>query len=808
MARILPNRARARIYGPVFLWGVMLSITHGILQVSTRSSLMTRHLICLLCNLLTVVTCAAQADTGDSARPISLIPLPAQLERASGSFSVDSNTMIVVADDNPSTLRTATWLSELLYRTRGLRLPLKHGAMAHHAIVLRHDPQLRQSAKESYALDVTPQGVSVSAGDDAGLFRGATTLWQLLTPDAMQGAVQVPALHIRDQPRFVWRGLMLDSARHFQSVDEVKRLLDQMAQHKFNVLHWHLTDDQGWRIEIKRYPELTRIGAWRTPPDAGHDGEPARYGGFYTQRQIRDVVAYAAARFITVVPEIDMPGHAQAAVASYPQLGVTGKRPGVSTDWGVNPYLYSVDEPTFTFIDNVLDEVMAMFPSRYIHIGGDEAIKDQWQASPAVQAKMHALGLKNEDALQGWFIGRIGDYLEKHGRRLIGWDEILDGGNVPADATVMSWRGNKGAVRAAKAGHDVVLSPAPELYFDQLQSDHADETAGRIPAQDLAKVYGFEPVPKELDASQAKHVLGAQANVWTEHMPSMQHVEHAVFPRMDALSEVNWSPAASRNWESFVARLPAQFARYRVQHVAYADSAFAPTIEIDRIAALAAGEATVTLADQAGSGNLHFTLDGTTPTLQSPIYQTPFSVSLPTTVRAASFAADGSELAAPRQRVLDRASLLAVSGNAMPNCPGSNFRLRVQPMPDAASLAPVYSINLFDSCQLYPATPMDDIRSITVDAVRLERNYALAHEQKLVVSRPHSTPFGELVVHQDTCDGEVLASLPLPDPKHSKRQFRLDGKLPAQTGTHSLCLLYTAPIDGPLYAISSAALSP
>jgi hexosaminidase len=629
-----------------------------------------------------------------------------------------------------------------------------------------------------------------------------------LTTDAKQGAVNVPALHIRDQPRFAWRGLMLDSARHFQSVAEVKGLLDQMAQHKLNVFHWHLTDDQGWRIEIKRYPELTRIGAWRTPPDAGHDGEPARYGGFYTQPQIRDVVAYAAARFITVVPELDMPGHAQAAVASYPELGVTGKRPHVSVDWGVNPYLYSVDDATFTFIRNVLDEVMALFPSTYIHVGGDEAIKDQWQASPLVQAKMHALGLKDEDALQGWFISRIGDYLEKHGRRLIGWDEILDGGNIPADATVMSWRGTKGAVIAAKSGHDVVLSPAPLLYFDSLQSGNPDETAGRLPVQDLAAVYAFDPVPDELSAAQAKYVLGAQANAWTEHMPTMKHVEHAVFPRMDALSEVTWSPAASRNWDSFVSRLPAQFARYRKQHIGYADSAFAATIEVDRNAALSSGKAVVALVNQAASGDLHYTVDGSTPSQMSPLYKLPFEVKLPTTVRAASFATDGSEMAAVRQRVLDRASLLSISGNAMPNCPGSDFRLHVQPTPDAASLSPVYSINVFNSCQLYPATLMDGLTTIRIDAVRLERNFALAHEQKLVVSRAHSTPFGELVVHQDQCDGKLLASLPLPDPKHGKRQFQLDAKLPAQTGEHALCLSYTAPIDGPLYAIDHVMLSP
>ena len=736
----------------------------------------------------------------------SLIPLPARLDLASGEFQVDAHTPIVVAGRDRATRRTADWLAGQLARIRGLHLSVRQGGADSRAIVLALDPHAAVDHREGYALDVTPDGIRVSARDDAGLFYGAVTVLQLLSPDAHRGAVRVRALHIRDQPRFVWRGLMLDSARHMQSVAEIELLLEQMAQHKLNMFHWHLTDDQGWRIQIKRYPALTRIGAWRTPPDAGHDGEPKRYGGFYTQAQIRRIVAYAAARYIIVVPEIDMPGHAQAAVASYPQLGVTGKRPKVSVDWGVNPYLYNVDDATFTFIDHVLDEVMALFPSKYIHLGGDEAIKDQWQASPAVQAKMHALGLKDENALQGWFINRVGRYVEAHGRRLVGWDDILDGG-VPADATVMSWRGSKGAIKAAQLGHDVVLSPAPTLYFDQLQSDQDDEIAGRMPVQSLSTVYAFEPVPKELDAAQAAHVLGAQANVWTEHMPSMRHVEHAVFPRLDALSEVDWSPAAARDWNSFASRLPAQFARYRAQHIGYADSAFAPIIAVDRAAALASGSAQVTLSDQAAFGALHYTLDGSVPGLQSPLYQSPLTVKLPVTVRAASFAADGTELAAPRQRVLDRASLLSLSGHDLPNCPGSNFRLRVQPMPDATSMAPVYSINVFNTCQLYPATPMDGVHAIHVDAVRLERNYALAHEQKLVVSRPHSTPFGELVVHQDQCDGAVLASMPLPDPARSARRFVLDATLPALHGEHTLCLIYTAPVDGPLYALSRVSLT-
>jgi hexosaminidase len=301
-------------------------------------------------------------------------------------------------------------------------------------------------------------------------------------------------------------------------------------------------------------------------------------------------------------------------------------------------------------------------------------------------------------------------------------------------------------------------------------------------------------------------VLGVQANFWAEHMPTFAHVEHAAFPRLDALAEVAWSPDARRDWPGFLARLPAQLARYRAQQIPYADSAFAVDIATDRNVALATGRATVTLASQTGFGEIHYTLDGSAPTPDSPQYESPFNVTLPVTVRAASFAADGSALAAPRQRLLSHAGLLSLAGNTLPNCPGSDFRLRVQPTPDATSTQPVYAVNVFDSCQLFPATRMDGVTAIHVDAVRLPRNFALAHEQKLVVSRPHATPFGELVVHADRCDGPVLASMPLPDPAQSPRRFKLDAKLPAQTGEHGLCLIYTAPIDGALYALEKVSL--
>ena len=734
-------------------------------------------------------------------QPLSLIPLPAKLTRADGTFALDANTVLVAADADSR--RTATWLAAQLKRSRGVDLRIVDQAGKAPAIVLRHDAKSSAPA-EGYVLDVDTHGARIVARDGDGLFHGAVTLWQLLTQgEAKAGA---PFVHIEDAPRFAWRGLMLDSARHFQSVAEIRALIDQMALHKLNVLHWHLTDDQGWRIEIKRYPELTRIGAWRTPPDAGKYGEPERYGGFYTQDEIRALVAYAAERHITIVPELDMPGHAQAAVASYPELGVTGKRPPVSVDWGVHTYLYNVDDATFVFMQHVLDEVMALFPSRYIHVGGDEAVKDQWQASPAVQAKLRALGLKNEDALQGWFIARMGTYLKAHGRRLIGWDEILEGG-VPADATVMSWRGIKGAIEAAQKGHDVVSSPSPDLYLNQSQSNRADEIAGREPVQDLASIYAFEAVPKELNAAQARHVLGAQANVWTEYITSDAHLQHTIYPRLDALAEVVWSPVSTRDWQGFLARLPAQLARYRTQDVAYADSAFAPSIEVDRNAALASGKASVTLNNQTKFGELHYTLDGSEPNAQSPRYQAPFEVKLPATVRAIALDPSGQPLAAPRERVLDTTHLLTRENAELVNCPGSDFRLRVQPMPDATSMTPAYTVNIFDTCQRYPEARLDGVGSIHIEAVRLERNFQLAHEAKLVVSRPAKTAFGEMVVHKDRCDGDVLASMPLPDPT-GPRRFQLAAALPDQQGVHDLCLVFTAPTTGPLYGIERVSLTP
>ncbi len=415
--------------------------------------------------------------------------------------------------------------------------------------------------------------LTIAAARRAGLFYGAMSLWQLATPDAAKGPVAVPAASIEDAPRFAWRGLMVDSARHVQSLDTLKAVIDAMAVHKLNTFHWHLVDDQGWRLEIKKYPKLTEIGAWRTDPGAAR--AYPKYGGFYTQDQARELVAYAAARNITVVPEIETPGHALAPIVAYPSLGTAAPDASKMGDWGVFPWLYNTDDATFAFLDDVLNEVMDIFPSTFIHVGGDEAVKDQWKASPKIQAKIKELGLKDEHELQSWFIQRVGKSLNERGRRLIGWDEILEGGLAP-NATVMSWRGIDGAIAAARQGHDTVLSPHPTLYLDNRQSQSPEEPTGRGHVSSLKDVYAFDPAPAQLTPDERKHILGVQANVWTEHMQTDTRMELMAFPRAVALAERGWSSEADANWDDFARRLPAEMTRLKILGVAANTVPFEP----------------------------------------------------------------------------------------------------------------------------------------------------------------------------------------------------------------------------------------
>jgi|HubBroStandDraft_3_1064219.scaffolds.fasta_scaffold09485_2 hexosaminidase len=534
-----------------------------------------------------VLLCAALAHSrpAPAAMAANVIPAPLQVSQQAGGFILSPDTVIVTGTD-AAAKDSGAYLGEQLRILPGLTLavrPEAFGPAGAHAVVLHLAPELPELGAEGYELEVSPHGVAVTAHAAAGLFYGVVTLWQLCSaaprPD---GDPVVPALRIRDLPRFRWRGLMLDSARHFQSPAFIMQYLDWMALHKLNVLGWHLSDDQGWRLQIRRYPRLTSIGAWRVPAGraAQRDidpatGRPRLYGGFYSQQDVRRIVAHAAARHVMLVPEIDLPGHASAAIAAYPALGVEGVRlAAVPADWGLYPNLFNVEESTFTFLENVLHEVLTLFPGPFVHLGGDEAVKEQWRTSARVQARMRALGVGNEQALQGYFTGRLAKYLAAHGRRAVGWDEILAGG-APAQAVVMSWRGVEGAIAAAAAGHDTVLSPAPTLYLDNRQGGGPDEPPGRGRIVSLEEVYRFEPLPGALSRAP-QHVLGLQANLWTEHVRTEERAAYMTWPRAAALAEAGWSAPAQRDFADFLKRLPAEFDRYRALGVRYSADALAP----------------------------------------------------------------------------------------------------------------------------------------------------------------------------------------------------------------------------------------
>ncbi|GHH10542.1 hypothetical protein GCM10008023_08430 [Sphingomonas glacialis] len=745
---------------------------------------------------------------------LPLLPMPASIVRGAGSFIVAAGAGISVPAGDADAEGAAQLLVAQVAGTRGLALRLTRDAAP---IRFERDPAV--VGAEGYRLTVDAHGIRIAAATHAGLVYGAMTLAQLLSPDgARGGAVAVPLLDIRDAPRFAWRGLMIDPARHFQPLPSLYRIVDQMAAVKLNTLHLHLTDDQGWRFEVKRYPKLTEIGAWRKGPSTGGPAPTTRVGGFYTQDELRALVRYAADRSITIVPEIDLPGHAQALVAAYPEMGVLGDRPVVSHDWGVNPYLFDPGPKGVAFVENVLDELIAVFPGSFVHLGGDEAVKDQWQRSPRVQAQMKTLGLKDENALQSWMIDTFGRYLASKGRRLIGWDEILEGG-LPPSASVMSWRGEKGAVDAANQGHDVVLTPAPTLYFDSLQSDQADEPPGRLSIQTLADVYAYEPMPAGIDAAKAKHVLGAQGNAWSEYLVTPYQVQHAVFPRAAALAETTWS-TAPRDFPGFVARLRPQVLRWRQGGIEVADSAFAVTYRVQgtRGDALRSGKLNVALATQVPAGTIRYTLDGSAPGARSPAYAAPLALASGATIRAAAFGDDGVAIAGARAFATDRAALLHRAASDLVACPRGALGLRVPLTSEAQGNAPVFNINLFDTCSAYPAAPLDVAKGFTVQVARLARHYGLAHEASAVREHYNVTAHGELVVlagcqagrkgppDKDAPAPVVAASFPLPYPATAPTLLTFSGALPAMAGDRDLCFQFTSPVAEPYYAVADVQL--
>jgi len=554
----------------------------------------------------------------------ALIPAPQTLEPGTGAFAITAQTRLAI-------LTPVTDVRRMVMENLP-GVPASDAPKLTKAITVRLAP-VPGVGPEGYDLIVTPTGITLTAPEAAGLFYGLQTMRQLMPVVKTVRGQSIPSLHIRDQPRFGWRGLMLDVSRHFFDKQFVKRYIDQIAQYKFNVFHWHLTDDQGWRIQINSLPRLTEVGAWRPARTGGRwgdienaqPGEAPSYGGFYTQDDIREVVQYAQDRHITIVPEIDMPGHMLAAIAAYPNLACGKKQVLVPTngkfyrleDNNLNP----CNDSTYLFIDKVLTEVAQLFPGPYIHVGGDEAYKGFWATCEECKATMAGNNLKTVEELQSYFIGRVEKIVQSKGKKLIGWDEILEGtgSTVPlaADATVMSWRGMKGGIEAAKQGHPVIMTPSQFCYLDLYQGEPSAEpsTYGLVR---LSTSYAFEPVP---DSVRADLILGGQGNLWTESVPNIRHAEYMIWPRAFALSEVLWSPKSQRNWPDFMNRVEAHFKRFDVQDVNYARSVYNPIVTLKKHPM---GMTQVMLSHELPDTYLYYSTDNTVPDDHFPLYTQPF----------------------------------------------------------------------------------------------------------------------------------------------------------------------------------------
>ncbi|MFO0837622.1 MAG: family 20 glycosylhydrolase [Phycisphaerae bacterium] len=595
--------------------------------------------------LVVTAQACAQSQPAPTFDPCALVPSPMRLERGAGDFHLTQRVAILRRMDSIAAKDAAALLAEYLGVAIGAAPSLVDAAadvtVAKDKMILITTTDADTAlGEQGYTLDVEPSQIVLRATGAAGFFSGVQTIRQLVpaTPlRVVRPDVRVPAVRIVDVPRYAHRGFLLDCGRHFMPVEFVKRYIDLIAAHKLNVLHWHLTEDQGWRIEIRAFARLTQVGARRKatrdseqPRDA--DG---RYGGYYTQDQVREIVAFAAARGVTIIPEIEMPGHSLAALSAYPELSCGGGPFEVATTWGVFDDIYCAgNEKTFEFLERVLDEVIELFPSPFIHIGGDEAPKTRWKQCPRCQARIKGEGLKDENELQSYFVRRIERHLASRGRRLVGWDEILDGG-IAEGATVQSWRGLSGAIAAAARGHDVISSPTSHCYLDYAQEKLPGEPTmmGFLP---LETVYAFEPTPKELSAENSRRILGLEANMWTEHAPASR-VDWQVFPRLCALAEVGWSPANMRDLTEFQARMRSHYRRLDAWNVNYyipaprphsAEREFAQSIQL-------AFEA------PALEGEIRYTRDGSEPTAQSERYDAPLRFTETTRVKARLFLRTG-----------------------------------------------------------------------------------------------------------------------------------------------------------------------
>lgn len=557
-------------------------------------------------------------------KEIGIIPKPLFQELDKGVFIMDDKVFLV---SNPEISEVSDYFKTYLEEHYQIEFDTQKGTKK---IIFTINNAIAN--EEGYELKIEEENIFIESKNTRGAFYAVQSLLQLLPLPSDLNSYKIPCLQIKDQPEFTYRGMHLDVGRHFFSVDFIKKYIDLMARLKMNTFHWHLTEDQGWRIEIKKYPKLQEISAYRKETLLGHyndqphqfDGKP--YGGFYTQEQIKEVVAYAKTRQVTIIPEIEMPGHSQAAIAAYPELGCTGEQVEVATKWGVFDEVYCPKESTFKFLEDVIDEVVALFPGKYIHIGGDEAPKTNWKNCAHCQKLIKKEGLKDEHGLQSYFIARMEKYINTKGKQIIGWDEILEGGLAP-NATVMSWRGTSGAVQAAKEGHDVILTPGSHCYFDHYQSENENEPlaiGGFLP---LEKVYHFNPIPEGLTDKEAIYVLGAQGNVWTEYMQTEKQVEYMAYPRAVALSEVLWSSPEYKNYSDFINRLEQYQKRLDLLEVNYANHIYSVKGELIN----SKGNLAYQLSTTSSSYPIYYSTDESFP---SKLYSTPITVDTSMHVKA------------------------------------------------------------------------------------------------------------------------------------------------------------------------------
>lgn len=604
----------------------------------------------IVISMFSFFSCQRQSS---EVREIILLPAPVMLEDRGGVFKLDRSTIIHITD-NTRINETAKLFAEMIEAPTGYKLTIDNDINSSRGIILELTGEV-DNGDEAYRLEINRRKIRISASSPAGIFYGIQTVRQLFPPEFESSkrtgieSWEVPCVYIEDYPRFSWRGMHLDVSRHFFPAEFIKRYIDLIAMHKMNIFHWHLIDDQGWRLEIKKYPRLTGIGAWRADREVKpwnarepqQPGEIATYGGYYTQDDIRDIVKYAQQRNVTIVPEIEMPAHVTSALAAYPEYSCTGGPFTVPPGglWPISDIYCAGKDETFEFLEDVLTEVMDLFPSEYIHIGGDEADKTEWERCSDCQARIKEEGLKDEAELQSYFIKRIEKILSANDRKLIGWDEILEGGLAPG-AAVMSWRGMSGGIEAAHSGHYVVMSPGSHCYFDHYQADPSTEPKAIGGYTTLKKVYSFDPVPDALSDDEQKYIMGAQANLWTEYISDGDHAEYMVLPRMTALAEVLWLPEEKLDWKNFSRRIHNFFERFDIMGLNYSRGSY--SVDMQAVYDEEQGAVKISMEAEFPDAKIHYTLDGSDPVLNSEIYNEPLILESTTAIKAAIFSEDSS----------------------------------------------------------------------------------------------------------------------------------------------------------------------